>query len=67
MLRTGTSSCVMQSLPTTEVLVTLQNISPFECVYGINPLLPITLIDLPCSDKLNTDAQVQAAKLVKLH
>ena len=41
--------------------------SPFECVYGINPYLSITLIDLPCSDRIHTDAQMQAAKLMELH
>ena len=27
--------------------------SPFECVYGVNPLLPLTLIDLPMADRFH--------------
>ena len=27
-----------------------RKISPFECVYGMNPILPISLVDLPLHD-----------------
>jgi hypothetical protein len=35
--------------------------SPFECVYGTNPLLPISLIDLPLCDS----RQMEAGDLIK--
>ena len=41
--------------------------SPFECVYGTNPLLPISLIDFPCLDRMNTDAVAQIRDMETLH
>ena len=41
--------------------------SPFECVYGVNPLLPFSLIDLPDNDRSNTNAHEQAENLLKIH
>ena len=41
--------------------------SPFECVYGTNPLLPISMIDLPCLNVMNTDAVDQVKKMEALH
>ncbi|XP_057526371.1 uncharacterized protein LOC130805605 [Amaranthus tricolor] len=35
--------------------------TPFECVYGTNPLLPISLIDLPMCDS----KQLEAEELIK--
>ena len=35
--------------------------TPFECVYGANPLLPTSLIDLPLCDS----KQVEAEELIK--
>ncbi|XP_057520884.1 uncharacterized protein LOC130801134 [Amaranthus tricolor] len=41
--------------------------SPFECVYGTNPLLPVSMIDLPCSDEINADAAAQIQSMEALH
>ena len=41
--------------------------SPIECVFGVNPLLPLSLIDLPKQEKVHPDARQQAEALLKVH
>ena len=41
--------------------------SPFECVYGVNPLMPVTLIDLPSHCRYHPNAEQQAAKMLQIH
>ena len=41
--------------------------SPFECVYGENPLLPINLMHVCMNDRKQIDAIEKAKELVKLH
>ena len=41
--------------------------SPFECVYGENPLIPIYLICANNDDRKAKDAVEQAKKMLKLH
>ena len=57
---------VIQSLPIIEVLA-MPLISPFECVYGVKPFMPITLIDLPKNDRIHGDAWKQAEALLRIH
>ena len=40
---------------------------PFQCMYGVNPLLPFTLIALPDDDRFNPNADEQAENLLKIH
>ena len=41
--------------------------SPFQCVYGENPLLPLNLIHANFHDRKQKDAVEQAESLMKLH
>ena len=41
--------------------------SPFEIVYGINPYVPIDLIELPKNEYIHDDAKKHAANMIKLH
>ena len=41
--------------------------TPFECVYGINPLLPISLIDLPLHDSKKLEAEELIKQLEAVH
>ena len=41
--------------------------SPFESVYGVNPLMPISLIDLPTNCRYHPDVGQQASRMLKLH
>ena len=41
--------------------------SPFELVYGFNPLSPLDLMPLPCKDHLSLDGKAKAEKVRKLH
>ncbi|XP_073049491.1 uncharacterized protein [Primulina eburnea] len=43
------------------------NYSPFEIVYGFNPLTPLDLMSLPVSDRLNMDGQKKAEFVRSLH
>lgn len=40
--------------------------SPFESVYGVNPLLPLSLVDLPKQVKVHPDAKQQAKDLLRI-
>lgn len=42
-------------------------ISPFECIFGINPLLPIALIDLLGQDIPHKEVRAEAESLLKIH
>ena len=42
-------------------------VSPFQVVYGFNPLAPINLLPLPQSVQLNSDATSCAEWILKLH
>ena len=41
--------------------------SPFEIVYGFNPLTPLDLLPLPMSERVNMDGLKQAEQLHALH
>ena len=41
--------------------------SPFECVFGVNTLLPLSLIDHPKKDKAYPRAQQQAETLLRIY
>jgi len=41
--------------------------SPFECVYGINPLTPLDLLPLPLESKVSYEAKKRAKEMEKLH
>ncbi|GJW99531.1 putative reverse transcriptase domain, zinc finger, CCHC-type, aspartic peptidase domain protein [Tanacetum coccineum] len=41
--------------------------SPFEIVYGCNPLSPLDLVPLPVTSNYSSDADVRAEKIKELH
>ncbi|XP_057543336.1 uncharacterized protein LOC130821562 [Amaranthus tricolor] len=41
--------------------------SPFECVYGINPLLPVSLINLPMCDSKRIGAEEMIKQMEAVH
>jgi hypothetical protein len=41
--------------------------SPFEIVYGFNPLTPLDLLPLPVDEKASLDGQKKAEMVKKLH
>jgi len=41
--------------------------SPFECVYGINPLAPLDLIPIPTELRVSFQAETGAKEMKKLH
>ena len=43
------------------------NISPFEIVYGFNPLIPLDLLSLPVNERGSLDGQRKAEMVKKLH
>ena len=56
----------MPSTPTT-MQDTTTGKSPFEVVYGFNPLLPLDILPLPLQERENMDASARAAYLKKMH
>ena len=57
----------MLSLLTIGILPMLTKHSPFECVYGVNPLTPIDLLPTPCKSRVSYDDEVRANEMMKLH
>lgn len=43
------------------------NVSPFECVYGFNPLTPLDLLPLPLDEIDNADGKRKAERVRELH
>lgn len=43
------------------------NKSPFEVVYGFNPLSPLAILPLPLQERTNMDASARATYLKKMH
>jgi hypothetical protein len=43
------------------------NFSPFEIVYGFNPLTPLDLLPLPVNERTSLDGQKKAEMVKKLH
>jgi len=41
--------------------------SPFEIVYGFNPLTPMDLIPLPCEERVSLDGEKKAKMVRQLH
>ena len=41
--------------------------SPFEVVYGFNPLLPLDILPLPLQERTNLDASARASYIKKMH
>ena len=41
--------------------------SPFEIVYGFNPLTPLDLLPLPLSERVNLDGKRKAEFVKKIH
>ena len=41
--------------------------SPFEVVYGFNPLSPLDILPLPLQERINLDASARATHLKKVH
>jgi hypothetical protein len=42
-------------------------ISPFECVYGMNSLIPISLVNLPLHDKVHGDSKTHVENMMHIH
>ena len=40
---------------------------PFEIMYGVNPYVPIDLIELPKNEYIHGDAKKHAENMMKLH
>jgi len=40
--------------------------SPFECVYGVNPLTPLDLLPIPTKSRVSFEAKTQAKEMKKL-
>ena len=45
----------------------ITNFSPFEIVYGFNPLTPLDLLPLPVNERTSLDGQKKAEMVKKLH
>ena len=43
------------------------NFSPFEIVFGFNPLTPLDLLPLPVNEMTSLDSQKKAKMVKKLH
>ena len=43
------------------------NFSPFEIVYGFNPLTPLNLLPLPVNEMTSLDGEKEAEMVKKLH
>lgn len=41
--------------------------SPFEVVYGFNPLSPLDLLSLPCNKHISADGECKAKFLKQFH
>jgi len=41
--------------------------SPFECVYGVNPVTPIVLVPTPSESRVSHDVEVKAKEMKRLH
>ena len=41
--------------------------TPFECVYGTNPLLPVSLIDFPTCDSKQLEAEEIIKQMESIH
>ena len=41
--------------------------SPFEVVYGFNPLSPLDILPLPLQERINLDASARVTHLKKVH
>ena len=41
--------------------------SPFEVVYGFNPLSPLDILHLPLQERINLDASARETDLKKVH
>ena len=41
--------------------------SPFEVVYGFNPLSPLDILPLPLQERINLDASARATHIKKFH
>jgi hypothetical protein len=41
--------------------------SPFEVVYGFNPLSPLDILPLPLQERVNMDASARASYIKKMH
>ena len=43
------------------------NFSPFEIIYGFNPLTPLDLLSLPVNEMTSLDGEKKAEMVKKLH
>ena len=43
------------------------NVSPFQVVYGFNPLAPIDILSLPTSERIHRDAKKCADFILQMH
>ena len=41
--------------------------SPFECVYGVNPLTPLDLLPIPTESRVSFEAETRAKEMKKLY
>jgi len=41
--------------------------SPFECVYGVNPLTSLDLLPIPTETRVSFEAETRAKEMKKLH
>ncbi|XP_073153147.1 uncharacterized protein [Henckelia pumila] len=53
--------------PTYDNVHSTTNYSPFEVVYGFNPLTPLDLMSLPMSERVNMDGKKKAKFVKTLH
>jgi hypothetical protein len=49
------------------VVHSITKVSPFQVVYGFNPRVPIDLLSLPTSKRINHDTKERADFILKLH
>lgn len=59
--------CLLLSLNIIGVYIILRKISPFDIVYGFSPLIPLDLMFIPVSERLNMDSKKKAEFVRNFH
>nr|XP_027075950.1 uncharacterized protein LOC113699801 [Coffea arabica] len=54
-------------LPRSKAIHSTTGFSPFECVYGFNPLTPLDLVPLPSNERAHLDGKKRAEFVKQLH
>ena len=63
------SVCHISNLLTIDMCIhdSSTHMSPFEVVYGFNPLTPTDLLPLPCNEHLNVNGRDRARMIKEMH